>query len=156
MIGTVAVTLGVVVGIRELRHFSKDREAEVLRDISARLSSMEGFSLVTRMSYKTFDEIEGKPEETALYRWLNALEEMGILVKRGIISIDLVDDFWHGAVRLIWTRSEPVIKSYRAKYNHPEFGEWAEYLYLRIYGSGTEDMSRVKELEHRVNLKKER
>ncbi len=137
--GTIAVILGVGVGVRELRHFAKVREAEVLRTISSRSSSrefMEGFLLLTRMTYKNYDEVEGKPEELALFQWLDSLEEMGILVKRGIVPIDVVDDFWHGAVRLIWAKTEPIVKSYREKYKHPEFAEWAEYLYLRIYGSG--------------------
>ncbi len=32
-------------------------------------------------------------------------------------------------------------------------GEWAEYLYLRIYGS-REDASRIKELEEKVYQKR--
>ncbi len=151
--GTVAVILGVIIGVRELRHFSKVREAEVLRTISSRSSNrefLEGFFLLTRMSYKTFDEIEGKPEEMAFFQWLNSLEEMGILVKRGVVRIEVVDDFWHGAIRLLWTKAEPIIKSYRAKYNHPEMAEWAEYLYLKIYGSGKQDAARIGDLEQKV------
>lgn len=106
------------------------------------------------MSYKNYDEVEGKPEEVALFQWLDSLEEMGILVKRGIVPIDVVDDFWHGAVRLIWTKTEPVVKSYRDKYKHPEFAEWAEYLYLRIYGSGKQDTARIEELEQKVYSKR--
>ncbi len=152
-VSTVAVLVGVAIGVRELRHFSKVREAEVLRTISSRSSSrefLEGFFLLSRMNYKTFDEVEGRPEEMALFQWLDSLEEMGILVKRGVVPIDVVDDFWHGAVRLIWRKTEPIVKSYRDKYKHPEFAEWAEYLYLSIYGSGRQDAARIKELEQKV------
>lgn len=135
--GTIAILLGVGIGIRELRHFSKVREAEVLRDILAQATSAEGlknFFLVSRMEAKSFNEIEGKPEEVALFQWLVYLEGLGLMVKRRVVSLDVVDDYQHGVIRVVWTKGEALVRSYREQYHHPEFGEWAEYLYLRIYG----------------------
>ena len=38
--------------------------------------------------------------------------------------------------------------------SHPEMGEWAEYLYPRIYGKSRGQEARLKELEERVYSKR--
>ena len=156
-IGTVAVLLGVVIGVRELRHFSKVREADVIRSISQKVGdpeSIRSFLLLERMNYKTYDEITGKPEEVAMLTWLTFIEGLALSVKRGLVSLDLVDDYWHGTIRIVWEKCEPIARSWREKYNFPEMGEWAEYLYLRIYGKGEADKKRVSELERKVYSKR--
>jgi len=152
-VGASAVVLGLIIGIRQLRHFSKVRAAEVLRTIADRLENAEflrNFFLISRMKYASFDEIEGKPEEIALFQWLTCLEGMGLMVKHGVVPLGVVDDYWHGVIRMVWTKTAPVVTSYRSKYNHPEFGEWAEYLYLRIYAKEATQAERVKEIERRL------
>ena len=156
-VGTVAVLLGVVVGIRELRHFSKARQADVIRSISERVVNPEfvkNFLLLTKMSYKTYDEIEGKPEEIAMITSLTFVEGLAIAVKRGIVPLDVVDDYWHGYIRTVWEKCEPVVRSYREKYHHPEMGEWMEYLYLRIYGKDETEKRRIAELEKKIYSKR--
>ncbi|MDA4124588.1 MAG: hypothetical protein OK438_03955 [Thaumarchaeota archaeon] len=156
-VSTVAVLLGVIIGVRELRHFTRVREADVIRAISEKVSDpdfVRNFILITKMQYKTYDEIEGRPEEVAMIIWLTFIEGLALLVKRGIVSLDVVDDYWHGTVRTVWTKCEPILRSYRVKYNFPEIGEWAEYLYLRIYGKGETEMKRVAEIEKSIYSKR--
>jgi len=148
-----AVILGVIIGVRELRHFSKVRSADVIRSIGEKSSDPEwlkAFLAIQRMPYKTYDEIEGKPEEIALFNWLNFMEGLALMVKHEVVSLDVADDFWHGAIRGVWEKAQPIIETYRKKHDHPEMGEWAEYLYLRIYGKSRGLETRLKELENRV------
>lgn len=156
-VSTVAVLAGVIVGVRELRHFSRVREADVIRAISEKVASPEfikNFLLITRMNYRTFDEIKGKPEEVAMITWLTFMESLGLAVKRGIVPLDVVDDYWHGTIRTVWKACEPVLQSYRDEYNFPEIGEWTEYLYLRIYGKEESDRRRVADLERKIYSKR--
>ena len=152
-VSTVAVLLGVIVGVRELRHFSRVREADVIRAISEKVANPEfvkNFTLIAKMNAKTYDEIEGKPEEIAMITWLTFMEGLALAVKRGIVPLDVVDDYWHGTIRTVWTKCEPVLLSYREKYNFPEIGEWTEYLYLRIYGKDETAKERVDEIEKKI------
>jgi hypothetical protein len=152
-VSTLAVLAGVIVGVRELRHFSRVREADVIRAISEKVANPEfirNFLLIIRMNYKTYDQIKGKPEEVAMITWLTFMESLGLAVKRGIVSLDVVDDYWHGTIRQVWKACEPVLQSYREEYKFPEIGEWTEYLYLRIYGKEESDRRRVEELESKI------
>lgn len=154
---TGAVLLGLIIGVRELRHFTKVREAEVLRVMTDKTTDAEflrGFFLLTRTKNKTYDQIIGTLEEVALFQWLDFLETLGLLTKRGVVSIGVIDDHLHGAIRLVWSGTEPLVRSYREEYKHPEFGEWAEYLYLRIYGAGDAQMRRASQLEERLYAKR--
>jgi hypothetical protein len=152
-LSTGAVVLGVVIGIRELRHFSRSRQADIIRGISEKVGDPEfirNFILLAEMNYKTYDEIKRKPEEIAMITRLTYIEGLAIAVKRGIVPLDVVDDYWHGTIRTVWQKCEPVVRSWREKYNFPEIGEWAEYLYLRIYGKDETGERRAAELEKRV------
>jgi hypothetical protein len=154
---TAAVLLGVIVGIRELRHFSKVRQADVIRSISEKVANPEfvkNFLLIEKMNYTTYDQVEGKPEEIAMITWLTYIEGLGIAVKRGIVPLDVVDDYWHGAIRTVWEKCEPIARSYREKYHHPEMGEWVEYLYLRIYGKGEAERRRIADIEREIYSKR--
>ena len=58
LVTTVAIVLGVLVGLRELRHFSKVRSADVIRGIgdrSANPEALESFFMIQRMQYKSYD-----------------------------------------------------------------------------------------------------
>ncbi len=131
-----AIVVSATVGENSLRHFTKIRESEVLRQMASTHSSPEATQnlfLLYRTNAKTFEEIKGKPEEIAMFQWDGVLEGLGLLVKRGVVPLDLVDDYFHGFIRRLWVKLEPFVQNYRIEYNHPEFGEWAEYLYNRIY-----------------------
>lgn len=156
-VSTLAVLAGVIIGVRELRHFSRVREADVIRAISEKVADPEfvrSFILITRMNYKTYDEIKGKPEEVAMITWLTFMGSLGLAVKRGIVPLDVVDDYWHGTIRTVWKACEPVLRSYREEYKFPEIGEWTEYLYLRIYGKEESDSRRVAEIERAIYSKR--
>ena len=152
-LSTAAVLFGLIIGLRELRHFSKAREMEVIRAISEKVADpdwIRSLLMLQKMDYKSYDEIEGKPEEVAMIQWLTYIEGLALAVKRGVVSLEVVDDYWHGTIRTVWTKCEPVARSWREKYNFPEMGEWTEYLYLRIYGKDETERRRVAELERKV------
>jgi len=135
-LSAVAVIAGVVVAVDELRHFSKTRQGEVISQIQGHIFDvkfLENWILLMNTAPKDYSEIRGKPEEVALYQWISFLEGLGLMVKRGVISLEVVDDYFHGMIRLTWLKLLPLVMSYRKENNHPEFGEWVEYLYNQIY-----------------------
>jgi len=68
-------------------------------------------------------------------QWTSLLayyEGLGVLVKRGLINIELVDDMMSGAITRYWEKHEGLIKEMREKANWPQIAEHIEYLYNHI------------------------
>ena len=59
-------------------------------------------------------------------------EGVGVMVKRGLIDVSLVDDLMSGHVVSGWERFVPMIKSWREMGNWPQLLEWWEYLYYEV------------------------
>jgi hypothetical protein len=76
--------------------------------------------------------------------WLsraNFYEGIGILVKRDLIDVTMVDDLISGPIMLFWEkRAAPIIDELRERYNNPAALEWVEYLYNEV--------KRVRDTEH--------
>ncbi len=72
---------------------------------------------------------------TALNKLVITFEGLGIIVRRGIVPLGVIDDFVHGLTRECWLRAEPIIQGYRKATLHVESAEWWEYLYLRMYSN---------------------
>ena len=61
-------------------------------------------------------------------------EGVGVMVKRGLIDVTLVDDLMSGHVVSSWERFEPIIMDVIATMNWPQCLEWWEYLYREVKG----------------------
>ncbi len=59
-------------------------------------------------------------------------EGIGVLVKRNLIDIKLVDDLLSGDLMRYWEHIEPFMLEYRKHQNWPQAAEWVEYLYNQI------------------------
>jgi len=55
-------------------------------------------------------------------------ELMGLLHKRGLASLDLLDDLLSHALLQYWNATAVVTTGYRAKFHVPQVNEWVEYL----------------------------
>ena len=67
-------------------------------------------------------------------------EGIGVLVKRGLVDVQLVDDMMSGFVLAYWNIQGPYYKEFRKRFNAPAVLEWAEYLY--------EEVRKVAEKQH--------
>jgi len=60
-------------------------------------------------------------------------EGVGVLVKRNLVDISLVDDLMSGMLLSFWEKfGEPVIKIRQVRDNYPQYYEHVEYLYSVI------------------------
>jgi hypothetical protein len=132
VVAAVGVIVGVVFTIIELRNLTKQRQA----DLVIRLYSTMGSSSFQEVWEKTRDrEYEGfKSYETKYgFREANQIgmffEEVGVLLHRKLIDIDLVDDLFTAAVKMFWERMKPLVEDFRKERNLPTIFEWFEYLY---------------------------
>jgi hypothetical protein len=56
-------------------------------------------------------------------------EGIGILLKRKLIDIELVDDMLTSRIKLTWEKMRDITLEARKVRNQPELLEWFEYLY---------------------------
>ena len=91
-----------------------------------------------------------------LYYQMMYYEGLGLLVKRGLIDIRMVEDFMSGVIISFWGKYGPVFLEYREKRKHPTWAEWTEYLYNQIEPiyrkqHGAEAIYRYKTGKYEIN-----
>ncbi|MBN2335239.1 hypothetical protein JXL21_06730 [Candidatus Bathyarchaeota archaeon] len=86
-------------------------------------------------TWTNFDEwwdVYGPDSNPEFYAyWFKTMltyEMYGVLLKRGYLNVDVLDDIMSGAVLMIWDRYGDVIMGFREKYGYPQFQEHQEYL----------------------------
>jgi hypothetical protein len=67
--------------------------------------------------------------QTALYSVGIFFEGIGVLVKRKLIDMDLVDDLFSQPILRTWEIMASITKAARERLKSPSIGEWHEYLY---------------------------
>ena len=98
---------------------------------------MKQFSDITNVwEWKDYDDFNEKygpnnnPEDYASFLVLiTYFEGVGVLVKRGLINADFVDDLLSGLIIRLWEKYETYIISLREIRQWPQFAEYVEYLY---------------------------
>lgn len=65
---------------------------------------------------------------TSMLVMFGTFEALGVLVKRGEISIDLVEDFFSGVVILAWRKFKNYILELRENGHRPTYYEWFQWL----------------------------
>ena len=59
-------------------------------------------------------------------------EGIGVLVKRNLISMDLVDDLFSSPIVDTWEKMKPLFEGRREQLKRPQTMEWFEYLYSEM------------------------
>jgi hypothetical protein len=57
---------------------------------------------------------------------------MGLLLKRKLAPIALIDDLLSGPILLAWPKARPIWVGFRVQYGVPAAAEWFEFLYEAI------------------------
>ena len=138
IVSTLAMTLGIVFGILNLRNFqaSRRREAAILM-----LNSFQTMEFVRGLLYVfdlpdnvTLEELEKLPEEKfmTIYLVLGTWERLGILVFREEIAIDLVDDAFSGPILQSWAKLGRFVEGFRARMKRDTGFEWFQWLAERM------------------------
>jgi hypothetical protein len=138
VVSTVAMTLGILFGILNLRNFQamRKREAAILM-----LNSFQTMEFVRGLLYvfdlpdnATNEDMDSLPEEKymTIYLVLGTWERLGILVFRNEISVDLVDDAFSGPIIQSWIKLGKYVESFRVRMNRETGFEWFQWLAERM------------------------
>jgi hypothetical protein len=102
-------------------------------------STQDAWELILDWEYNGFEDFMGKYGPASnrqafikFSNYMNQFERMGIYVKHGLISAELMDDFMSGSIINFWNKYGPFIEEFRVYRNNPAAWEHVEYLYNQI------------------------
>jgi hypothetical protein len=155
IISTVAMTLGIVFGILNLRNFQimRKREAAILM-----LNSFQTMEFVRGLIYifdlpdqAAAEDIENLPEDKfmTIYLVLGTWERLGILVYRNEIPIELVDDAFSGPILQSWIKLGKFVEGFRVRVRRDTGFEWFQWLAERMQARERQGLAVPAYLAHK-------
>lgn len=134
---TLAVIVGVVFGLIELRRASTERRDLAAVDIVRTVQTQEVRRAVSRVLELPDDADPDliRRDPTLLEDALavdSACEMWGSMVFEGVVDLHLLDRMVGGWVRGSWRRLRGWVQAERAATRNPNVGEWWQWLYERL------------------------
>ena len=132
-----AVVLGVVFALAELRHATRNRRDHAAVDIVRTVQTQEVRRAVERVLNLPDDAdpevIRHDPEMLdAALAVDSACEMWGSLVYEGVVDLHMLDRMVGGWVRGTWSRLRRWVEAERVESRNPNVGEWWQWLYERL------------------------
>jgi len=142
VIASASVVAGVIYYAIEIKHQTKIRQTDLAIRLNPALN-MNGFEFqqlalkLSTLEYKDYDDFvkkygpltSEKPESMAIHAVSNFFEGIGLLLKRNLVGIDMVGDYYGESAVFAWEKVKPLIEGFRKQYNMPRLWEPFEYLY---------------------------
>jgi len=135
MLASASVVAGVIYYSLQIRYQNKMRQTDLVMKLYSQFNSLEFQKIWNdvlkreRKDWHDYDEKHGWAEATAVGMFF---EGIGILLKRRLIDIELVDDMFTTPIKWTWEKMKDITLEYRKVRNQPEILEWFEYLYSEI------------------------
>jgi hypothetical protein len=131
----IAVIIGVIIALLQLRNQTRLRQFELAMRLHSRLGEehfVRHYQRVMGWKYRSYAAFRNKksPEDHVSLLIVGVFfENMGLLLKRGLAPIDLLDDMLSGPILEAWPKTRPIWIGLREEHDHPAWAEWFEYLY---------------------------
>jgi len=137
VIASASVVAGVIYYTFQLRHQSKTRQTDMVMKLYATFGSREfqkAYQTMMHLEFEDYSDYTKRYGENADVRaafiTVNVFfEGMGLLVKRKLAGMDLVDDLLSSDILSTWQKMKPLAEGDRKKSARPQAWEWFEYLY---------------------------
>jgi hypothetical protein len=132
IIAAAGVLIGVAYYVLDMRHQMQVRQTDIIMRMYSNFGSrefQEDWWKVMNWEYKDFDDYGRQ------YGWAEVVEVgtffegIGILLKRKLVNIQLVDDLFTSPTKMAWEKMRPLAEDARKHWNTPDAFEWFEYLY---------------------------
>ena len=138
VISTIILIAGIGFTIVQLRHARASRERSAMLELVHRLQTPE-FARAMRELFdihcdpskqKVADIIRENPG--LIYDLMATWESLGIMVYRGEMSLDMVDDFFSGPIVISWDVLGDYVHEERKKLRRDTTWEWFQWLAERM------------------------
>jgi hypothetical protein len=138
IVSSLAVAVGVIVALLQLRNQHRLRQIDTVMRLYSSFGQdpfVRHFRRVTNWNFETYEAyLENGAEEDYVSLTVVTVffEGMGLLLKRKLAPIDLLDDLLSGPILLAWPKARPIWVGFRAHYGVPAAAEWFEFLHDAI------------------------
>ena len=131
------VFIAAIYYILQIRHQAKQRQTDMVMRLYATFASTDfqkAYQKVASIEFEDFADFRKKyvadiEVRAAMYSVVIFFEGIGVLAKRKLIHMDLVDDLFDNPTSQTWEKLAPVVKGMRELQKSPSVGVWFEYLY---------------------------
>jgi hypothetical protein len=132
VIASASVVAGIIYYSLQIRHQTKTRQTDLVVRLYTTFGGKEmreaWEKIMTRecRDFNTYKREFGLSEINGV-GWF--FEGVGVLLRRKLINIALVDDLFSSPIKISWERIKPVAEGERKEFARPQIWEWWEYLY---------------------------
>ncbi len=137
-LGSIALIIGIVVGILQLRSLATQRQEEMVIKSYAPFTDeafTQAYWRVQSWDFATYDAFraQAKVDDWATLDLVATFfEMMGVLYKRKLAKLDLIDDLMAGSLLVTWQKLAPLIEGYRVTASVPDYAQWFEHLARKL------------------------
>jgi hypothetical protein len=138
IIRTLAIVIGLVLGLIELRQARVARKRENMFSLVSAYQIPEFWSALEKvfrmpnnLSRKKVAAYFGK-DRHMLSLLISTFESLGILVQKREIDISIVEDFFSGAIVISWNKLKRSAEDSRREQGRETLDEWFQWLAERI------------------------
>ena len=130
-----AVTIGVIIALLQLRNQTRLRQLEIVMRLYSTFgqdSFARHYNRIAAWDYQTYKEYRDRgntDDATSLFVVGTFFENMGLLLKRKLAPIDLLDDLLSSPILETWPKVRPIVVGTRKEDEHPAWFEWFEFLH---------------------------
>jgi len=131
------LAVGVIIALWQLRELNKTREVEITLQITNNfnLFSKQWSKFMYSWEWTDFNDFWEKygPEKnidewSEMFQFWSFVENLGVLVKRKSLNIELVDDVFAGVILDYWEKVKPIAVGLREMWDMPDVMIWTERL----------------------------
>jgi hypothetical protein len=141
LLASASVVAGVAYYSFEVRHQSRIRQTDLIMKLDSDWRSKEfreSYATVMNLNLEDFsyDDFSKKhppysmetPEARAVRDVSLFFDLIGILLRRKLIDIEMVDDLFSFNIKMMWEKLKPIMEARRRDIG-PTYRKWFEYLY---------------------------
>ena len=137
---SIAVAVGVVIALLQLRGQSQLHQIDTVMRLFSSFGEetfLYHYRRVTSWPYETYEAFRAsatKDDHVSLMVVSVFFENLGLLYRRKLAPIDLLDDLLSAPIVTTWRKVGPIWRGMREEYRQPQWVEWFELLNNAIEG----------------------
>jgi hypothetical protein len=131
-IASASVVAGIIYYSLQIRHQTKARQTDLVIRLYTAFGGKEmrqTWEKITNREYSDFSAYQNEFGLSDLNEVGWFFEGVGVLLRRKLIDIAVVDDLFSSPIKISWEKMKPVAEGERKKFGRPQIWEWWEYLY---------------------------
>lgn len=161
IVEALAVVIGVGFAIIQVRQYRREKRRETAIELLHSFQTPH-FAEALNIVYNLPDGLSKTEIENRLgdrfhlvYALMTTWESLGILVYRGEVDLDIVDDFFSGPITISWRKLKGHVEGEREMLGRDTIEEWFQWLTERLAERESEVPAVPAHIEHKDWRKKQ-